>query len=94
VCGVGVVGVWWVVCVCGVVFVCGVVCDVCGVCGVVCVGVCIVCVMLHADRYTFLIISRLFLLKMRNVLDKSCTENGNTHFVFSDFFSKILLFMR
>ena len=38
------------------------------------------------DRYTFMIISRLFLLIMRNVSDKSCRENQNTHFVFSDFF--------
>jgi len=25
---------------------------------------------------------------MRNVSDKRCTENQNTHFVFGDFFSK------
>jgi len=31
---------------------------------------------------------------MRNVSDKSCTENQNTHFMFNNFFSKILLFMR
>jgi len=49
---------------------------------------------LHADRYTFLIISRSVLLRMRNVSDKSCTKNQNTHFVFSDFFSKIVPFMR
>ena len=49
---------------------------------------------LHADRYTFLIISRSVLLRMRNVSDKSCTENQNTHFVFSNFFSKIVPFMR
>jgi len=29
----------------------------------------------------FLIISRSFLLRMRNVSDKSCRENQNTHFV-------------
>ena len=40
----------------------------------------------HADRYTFLIISRLFLLRMRNVSDKSCRENLNTYIVFSKFF--------
>jgi hypothetical protein len=34
----------------------------------------------------FLFISRLILLRMRNVSDKSCTENQNTHFVFSIFF--------
>jgi hypothetical protein len=42
------------------------------------------------DRYTFLIISRSFLLRMRNVSDKSCTENQNTHFVFGNFFTKIV----
>jgi len=31
---------------------------------------------------------------MRNVSDKSCTENQNTHSVFSDFFPKIVPFMR
>jgi hypothetical protein len=31
---------------------------------------------------------------MRNVSDKICRENQNTHFVFSDFFSKIVSFMR
>ena len=31
------------------------------------------------------IISRLFLLRMRNVPDKSCRENQNKHFVFSTF---------
>jgi len=41
---------------------------------------------LHTDRYTFLIISRTVLLTMRNVSDKSCTENQNTHFVFSNVF--------
>jgi hypothetical protein len=43
---------------------------------------------LHADRYTFLIISRSVLLRMRNVSDKSCRESQNTHFVFSNFFRK------
>jgi len=32
------------------------------------------------------IISRSFLLRMRNVSDRSCRENQNTHFVFSNFF--------
>jgi hypothetical protein len=32
------------------------------------------------------IISRSFLLRMRTVPDKSCRENQNTHFVFSNFF--------
>jgi hypothetical protein len=34
----------------------------------------------------FLIISRSILLRMRNVSVKSCRENQNTHFVFSNFF--------
>ena len=37
------------------------------------------------DQYTFLIISR-SVLRMRNVSDKSCRGNQNTHFVFSNFF--------
>jgi hypothetical protein len=41
---------------------------------------------LHEDRYTFWVISRSFILRIRNVSDKSCTENQNTHFVFSNFF--------
>jgi len=49
---------------------------------------------LHEHRYTFFIISLSFLLRMRNVSDKSCTENQNTHFVFSNFFLKIVPFMR
>ena len=39
---------------------------------------------LPEDRHTFLIISRLFLLRMRNLSHKSCRENQNTHFVFSN----------
>ena len=49
---------------------------------------------LHGDQYTFLIISRSFLVIMKNVAGKRCRENQNTHFSFSNFFSKILLFMR
>ena len=33
-------------------------------------------------------VSRWFLLRMRNVSSKSCRENQNTHFMFSNFFSK------
>ena len=47
---------------------------------------------LHEYRYTFLIISRSFLPRMRNVSDKSCRENQNTNFVFSNSFSKIVPF--
>jgi hypothetical protein len=41
---------------------------------------------LHADQYTFLTISSAILLGMRNVSDKSCTENQNTHLLFYNFF--------
>jgi hypothetical protein len=48
---------------------------------------------LHEDQHTFMIISRSVLLRGRNVSDKSCTENQNTHFMFSKFFPKIVPFM-
>jgi hypothetical protein len=41
---------------------------------------------LHADHYTFFIISRSLMLRRRNVSDKLCRENQNTQFVFSNFF--------
>jgi len=43
---------------------------------------------------TFMITSRSNLLRMRNVSDKSCRENQNTHFVFSNYFTKIVPFVR
>ena len=43
---------------------------------------------LHEDQYTFLIISRSFLLRMRNVSDKSRIENQNTHCIISNFLSE------
>jgi hypothetical protein len=49
---------------------------------------------LHEDRCTFMIVSRLILLRMRNGSDKSCRENKKTHFVFSNFSPKIVPFMR
>jgi hypothetical protein len=39
-------------------------------------------------------ISRSILLRMRNVLHKSSTENQNTKFVFNNFLPKIVPFMR
>jgi len=33
---------------------------------------------LHEDHCTFFIISRSFLIRMRNISDKSCKENRNT----------------
>jgi len=41
---------------------------------------------LHEDQYTFLIISHSVLLGMKNLSDKSCRENQNTHFMVSPFF--------
>ena len=49
---------------------------------------------LHEDKYTFLIISRSFILTRRNVSDKICSENQNTYFMFNEIFSNILLFMK
>ena len=45
-------------------------------------------------RYTFLSISRAVRLRMGNFADKSCRENQNTNFIFSNFFPKIPPFMR
>jgi len=51
-------------------------------------------VSLHKAHYTFFIISRSILLRMRTVSDKICTGNQNTHFVFSNVFPKIMPLMR
>jgi len=42
----------------------------------------------------FFITSRSILLRMRNVSDKSCRENQNTHFMSNIFLSKIVPCMR
>ena len=42
---------------------------------------------LHDDLHTFKIISH-WILRMRNVSDKNCRENHNTHFIFSNFILK------
>ena len=44
------------------------------------------------DKYTFLIIQVILIQWMRNV--QSYTENQNTHLKESNFFKKIMLFMR
>jgi len=49
---------------------------------------------LHEDQFTFLIMSRLTLLRMKIVSDKSCTEIWNTHFMFNNFFLKVMPFIR
>jgi len=36
---------------------------------------------LHTDQHTFLVIFRSFLLRIRNVPDKSCRENQNTFYI-------------
>ena len=41
---------------------------------------------LHEDQFTLIMISLSVLLRMRNVSDKSCRENQNTHFIFNNFF--------
>jgi hypothetical protein len=47
---------------------------------------------LHEDIFTSMIISR-WILTIRNVLGKSCSENQNTHSMFNNFFLKVMLFM-
>jgi len=49
---------------------------------------------LHEDKCAFLIKSRPVLLRMRNVSDKRCRENQETHFTFNNFFSKIVSLLR
>jgi tetrahydromethanopterin S-methyltransferase subunit E len=44
----------------------------------------------HEHQYTVLIISCSILLEMRNISDKSYRENQYTHFIFNNFFSKIV----
>jgi hypothetical protein len=48
----------------------------------------------HGEQYTFLIIFRSIILKMRNVSYKFYRENQNTHFIYSNLFSKFAPFMR
>jgi len=48
---------------------------------------------LRKDPYVFVTLSCSLPLRMRNVADKTCIENQNTHFKFNKFFSKISSFM-
>jgi len=41
---------------------------------------------LHEDICTFVTISHWILISIRNVSDRSCRENQNTHFMYSNFF--------
>ena len=43
---------------------------------------------LHEDVFTFMTISRLIPITVRNVSNKSCRKNQNTRFMFSNFFSE------
>jgi hypothetical protein len=43
---------------------------------------------LHEDLRTFMIVSRLILLGMRNISEKVCRQDRNTHFIFNNIFSK------
>ena len=38
----------------------------------------------HEEQYTFVIVSRSVILRMKHVSDKSCTENQNTHIMFDN----------
>jgi hypothetical protein len=48
----------------------------------------------HEDLYTFMLMSRSVILRLRNVSDENCIENPSTRFVFSNFIPKIMLFVR
>ena len=47
---------------------------------------------LHEDVFTFMTVSRLIFLRMRNIADKSYRENKNTSYV-QQCLSKIMLFV-
>jgi len=49
---------------------------------------------LHEDQYTFFVISRSFLLRMRIISDKYFRENHNTHLVYGNFFSENRVFYK
>ena len=49
---------------------------------------------LREHEYTYLIISRSVLLRMRNVSDKSCRGYQNTHFIYNNFFFFLNLAVR
>jgi len=49
---------------------------------------------LHENLRIFMIICHSIFLRIRNVSDKSCRENQNTHFTLSKVFPKIVPFMR
>jgi hypothetical protein len=46
----------------------------------------------HEYQYTFFNISSSIILRMTNISDKSFRENKETHFMFSNFFSKFVIY--
>jgi len=48
---------------------------------------------LHEDQYTFMIVSRSLLLRMRNTSEKTFRENQNT-IIYSIIFAKVVPAMR
>jgi len=48
---------------------------------------------LHEDRYTFIIVSRSLLLRIRNISDKTFRENQKTT-IYSIIFPNVVPFMR
>jgi hypothetical protein len=48
---------------------------------------------LHENVFIFMTIFRRILLRVRNVLNKSCRENQNIYFTFNNFFPKIVPFV-
>jgi len=49
---------------------------------------------IHEDHDTLLLVSRLFLIRLRNVSDKSCKETQNTHFKYNNFYFENRAFKR
>jgi len=49
---------------------------------------------MNTDMCTFMVKCRLILIRIRNASDKNCRYNQNTHFMFNNFFPKIVSFMR
>ena len=47
----------------------------------------------HEDQYTLSVVSRSILLRMKNLTQKRRRETRKTHFMFNNFFSKIVSFM-
>ena len=48
---------------------------------------------LRTSLWTFTVISRWILLRMRNILEQSCRENQNTRVMLNECFSKIVPFL-